>query len=73
MRWTPVEPASVLLVVWNSRCDADNVAKTTLDALQGPAFPDDRAVQRLTVERCFDGGAVRIEVTVTDAAAADAA
>lgn len=32
-------------------CDIDNLCKAVLDAMQGVVFPDDRWVDRLTVQR----------------------
>ena len=50
-----------------SRPDADNVAKSILDALNGCAYPDDSAVQ---IDRCwkiYTNGAPRVEVTIEEA------
>ena len=45
--------------------DVDNIAKCALDGIKGPAFPDDRQVVRLLVEKSLDRERPRLEVTVT--------
>ena len=50
-----------------SRPDADNVAKSILDALNGLAYPDDSAVQ---IDRCwkvYTNAAPRVEVESREA------
>ena len=50
-----------------SRPDADNVAKSILDALNGCAYPDDSAVQ---IDRCwkvYTNGTPRVEVEIREA------
>ena len=44
--------------------DCDNIAKNVLDAMKGYAFPDDRQVMRLVVEKSIDRERPRLEVEV---------
>lgn len=48
------------------RPDADNVAKTILDALNGHAYNDDSAIALLTVRKYQTTGASRVEVTIEE-------
>ena len=45
--------------------DADNIAKVVLDALNGLAYDDDKAVTYLTVGKLY-GAEPRVEVTLTE-------
>ena len=45
--------------------DADNIAKVVLDALNGLAYDDDKAVTYLTVGKLY-GATPRVEVTLTE-------
>ena len=45
--------------------DADNIAKVVLDALNGLAYDDDKAVTYLTVGKLY-GAPPRVEVTLTE-------
>ena len=49
------------------KCDADNVAKAILDALNGHAYNDDSAIALLTVRKYQTTGASRVEVTIEEA------
>ena len=44
--------------------DCDNIAKAALDAIKGVAFPDDRQVVRLVVEKRLDRERPRVEVEI---------
>ena len=44
------------------RPDADNLAKSVLDALNGLAFEDDSAIYDLRVEKCYTLGEPRVEL-----------
>lgn len=44
--------------------DADNVAKSITDALNGIAYRDDAQIARLTVTKCMTSGPAQIVVTV---------
>ena len=47
-----------------SRPDADNIAKSVLDALNGLAYPDDSAVQLQGVYKLYTNAAPRVELTL---------
>ena len=47
-----------------SRPDADNIAKSVLDALNGLAYPDDSAVQLQVVHKIYTNAAPRVELTL---------
>lgn len=49
------------------RPDADNVAKTILDALNKHVYNDDSAIALLTVRKYQTTGASRVEVTIEEA------
>lgn len=49
------------------KCDADNLAKAILDALNGCAYPDDSAVSILHVRKYQTSAAPRVEVTIEEA------
>ncbi len=66
VRWRPVAAAYELDVEVhgsNLCSDIDNHAKAVLDALNGVAYPDDRCVVRLLVERC-DGDLEGVRITI---------
>ena len=44
--------------------DVDNIAKCALDGIKGVAFPDDRQVMRLLVEKRLDRLTPRLEVEI---------
>ena len=48
--------------------DADNLAKSVLDALNGHAYPDDSAVQINSVYKYYTNAAPRLELTLEIAA-----
>lgn len=48
------------------RPDADNVAKAILDALNGHAYNDDRAIAALSVRKYQTTGASRVEVIIEE-------
>ena len=49
------------------KCDADNLAKAILDALNTHAYQDDSAIAFLTVRKYQTTGASRVEVTIEEA------
>lgn len=49
------------------KCDADNVAKAILDALNSHAYNDDSAIALLTVRKYQTTGASRVEVIIEEA------
>ena len=49
----------------NTRADADNIAKVCLDALNGIAYPDDRQVACLVVDKLWDKEP-RVEITLSN-------
>ena len=49
----------------NTRADADNIAKVCLDALNGVAYPDDRQVACLVVDKLWDKEP-RVEITLSN-------
>lgn len=49
------------------RPDSDNIAKSVLDALNGPAYPDDSAVQIHRCYKIYTNAAPRVEVTIEEA------
>lgn len=56
--------------VWHyKRPDADNIAKTVLDALNGVAYKDDGQVARLVVEKLY-GSEPRTEIEIVQEGAA---
>ena len=44
--------------------DCDNIAKSALDGIKEVAFPDDRQVVRLVVEKHLDAAKPRLEVEI---------
>lgn len=50
-------------ILHTKKCDADNVAKIVLDALNGIAYHDDSQVSVLTVRKKY-GNTPRVEVTI---------
>jgi Holliday junction resolvase RusA-like endonuclease len=73
-RCTPIGGTlSVSLRSVGSRTDIDGCIKVTLDSLQGFAYPNDRMVRRLAIEKLpADGGLCpRLEVTVETYAPGD--
>ena len=48
------------------KCDADNLAKAILDALNTHAYQDDSAIAFLTVQKYQTTGAPRVEVTIQE-------
>lgn len=49
-----------------SRPDADNIAKSALDALNGYAFPDDSSVQIGRVYKIYTNAAPRLEIELEE-------
>lgn len=49
------------------KCDADNLAKSILDALNGCAYQDDSAVSILEVRKYQTTDTPRVEVTIEEA------
>ena len=48
------------------KCDADNLAKAILDALNGHAYNDDSAIALLTVRKYQTTGASHVEVIIEE-------
>lgn len=46
--------------------DADNLAKSVLDALNGHAYPDDSAIQITACFKLYTNAAPRLELTLSD-------
>lgn len=65
-RWGLRDPASVIIIAWNSRLDIDNLPKVILDGLKGVLIVDDspKHLKRLLVEHWRDAGGERYEVVV---------
>lgn len=59
-------PASVSIVAWNSRLDADNLPKCVLDGIKGVLIVNDspKHLRRLLVEHRKDTGGERYDVSV---------
>jgi len=73
--WKPTAAAyEVEIKVYPARRagDSDNFAKAVTDAMNGVVYPDDRAIRKLTVERCDVGVALGVMVRVSRAAVAKA-
>ena len=66
--WAIPEAATVAIIAWNSRIDADNVSKCLLDAIKGVAWRDDADVMDISVSRRWDDGGERYEIIITASA-----
>jgi Holliday junction resolvase RusA-like endonuclease len=63
-RWKAPAYAGVLITAFNSRLDCDNIAKTTIDALQGTAISNDRYNTELLIRKRVDKQGPRLHILV---------